>query len=101
MIANEIVGAVKIKALLNLAAKVDALCVAVDNADNLREISQMAAASDVKNLSVMVDVDYLVIAVRSLYRNSNDFEKIYKWLDIIYLTNRIQLELKGVLLIGY
>jgi hypothetical protein len=56
---------------------------------------------DIFQASVMTDVDYLVIAVRSLYKGANDFDKISKWLEIIYLTNRIRLELKGILLIGY
>ena len=49
----------------------------------------------------MVDVDYLVLAVSNLYLGSNDFEKIFVWLDTIFITNRIKLSLKGILLIGY
>ncbi len=56
---------------------------------------------DIFQASVMSEVDYLVVAVRSLYRGKNDFEHISKWLEIIYQTNRIQLELEGILLIGY
>ena len=32
---------------------------------------------------------------------SNDFEKICIWLETIYVTNRIKLSLKGILLVGY
>ena len=56
---------------------------------------------DIFEVSVMVNVDYLVLAVSNLYKGSNDFEKICVWLETIYVTNRIKLSLKGILLIGY
>lgn len=56
---------------------------------------------DVFQASMMVDVQYLVLAVRNQYRNSEDFNKIHKFLDVMYVTNRIKLDLKGILLIGY
>ena len=49
----------------------------------------------------MVNVDYLVIAVRQIYKKQQDFKKISEWLDTLFITNRIQLSLKGILLIGY
>ena len=56
---------------------------------------------DIFEASVMVNVDYLVLAVSNLYLGSNDFEKICVWLETIYATNRIKLSLKGILLVGY
>ena len=56
---------------------------------------------DIFEVSVMVNVDYLVLAVSNLYKGTNDFEKICVWLETIYVTNRIKLSLKGILLIGY
>ena len=56
---------------------------------------------DIFEVSVMVNVDYLVLAVSNLYKGSNDFEKICVWLETIYATNRIKLSLKGILLVGY
>ena len=50
---------------------------------------------------MMVETDYLVLAVRVSYSNRNDYEVIHKFLDSIYLTNKIKLDLKGILLIGY
>lgn len=50
---------------------------------------------------MMFSVEYLVIAVRNIYRNHNDFERIYPFLETMYITNRIKLPLKGILLIGY
>lgn len=56
---------------------------------------------DIFEVSVMVNVDYLVLAVSNLYKDSKDFEKICVWLDTIFITNRIKLSLKGILLVGY
>tara|TARA_B100001964_G_C13900833_1_gene451564 strand:- start:70 stop:624 length:555 start_codon:yes stop_codon:yes gene_type:complete len=56
---------------------------------------------DIFESSVMVNVDYLVLAVSNLYKVSKDYEKICVWLETIYITNRIKLSLKGILLVGY
>lgn len=65
---------------------------AVDNNQFLKDIFQA---------SMMHGVDYLVIAVRNNYRGNNDFEKIFTFLETMYISNRIILPLKGILLIGY
>lgn len=49
----------------------------------------------------MQDVDYLVIAVRNIYRTSKDFDKLITSLDALYVSNRLILPLKGILIIGY
>lgn len=56
---------------------------------------------DIFEASMMFDVDYLVLAVRNVYRGHNDFERIYVFLETMYISNRIKLPLKGILLIGY
>ena len=56
---------------------------------------------DIFEASMMFSVEFLVIAVRNIYRNHNDFERIYPFLETMYITNRIKLPLKGILLIGY
>ena len=56
---------------------------------------------DIFEASMMFGVEYLVIAVRKIYRNHNDFARIYPFLETMYITNRIKLPLKGILLIGY
>ena len=50
---------------------------------------------------MMLNTDYLILAVRKSYRGQNDFEKINSFLEAMYLTNKIKLDLKGILLIGY
>ena len=57
---------------------------------------------------MMIDTDYLILAVKNVYRNNKitktvtkDFEKINEFIETIYLTKKIDLDLKGILLIGY
>lgn len=65
---------------------------AVDNNQFLKDIFQA---------SMMFGVEYLVIAVRNDYRGGDDFQKIYTFLETMYISSRITLPLNGILLIGY
>lgn len=65
---------------------------AVDNNQFLKDIFQAC---------MMHDVLYLAIAVRNKYRGSDDFSKIESFLETLYVSGRLQLPLKGILLIGY
>ena len=65
---------------------------AVDNNQFLKDIFQA---------SMMFGVEYLVIAVRNDYRGGDDFQKIYAFLETMYISSRITLPLNGILLIGY
>lgn len=56
---------------------------------------------DIFEASMMFEVEYLILAVRNVYRGHSDFDKVYKTLETMYISNRIQLPLKGILLIGY
>ncbi len=56
---------------------------------------------DIFEASMMFDVDYLVLAVRNDYRGHDDFDRVYIFLETMYISNRIKLPLKGILLIGY
>ena len=60
---------------------------------------------DLLQVCMMDDVEYLAIAVRNVYAaggmKSQDFSQIVKWFDTLYASNRIQLPLKGILIIGY
>ena len=50
---------------------------------------------------MMHSVEYLVIGVRNIYRGSDDFKTIYTFLETLYISNRLHLPLKGILLVGY
>jgi len=56
---------------------------------------------DIFEACMMFDVEYLVLAVRNIYRTHDDFARIYTFLETLYISNRLQLPLKGILLIGY
>ena len=56
---------------------------------------------DIFEACMMFDVEYLVLAVRNVYRKHFDYERIYKFLETLYISNRLHLPLKGILLIGY
>ena len=56
---------------------------------------------DIFEASMMFEVEYLVLAVRNKYRSHYDFERIFTFLETMYISNRIKLPLKGILLIGY
>jgi len=56
---------------------------------------------DLFQACMMHDVDYLGIAVRNIYRSSRDFEKVVRFFDTMYASNRLSLPLKGILVIGY
>ena len=56
---------------------------------------------DIFQASMMVSTDYLVLAVRKIYKKNKDFEKVLSFIDAIYLTGKIRLDLKGILLVGY
>lgn len=64
---------------------------------------------DIFQACMMFGVDYLVIAVLNEYSInakgrklvSKDYEHIKTFLETLYVSNRLQLPLKGILLIGY
>ena len=56
---------------------------------------------DIFEACMMYGVDYLVLAVRNTYRNHEDFNIVSVFLETLYISNRIHLPLKGILLVGY
>lgn len=56
---------------------------------------------DIFQACMMPNVEYLVIAVRNHYHDSDDFRSIFQFLETLYISGRLQLPLKGIVLIGY
>jgi len=56
---------------------------------------------DIFQACMMFEVEYLIIAVRNHYRGNDDFARIFMFLETLYISNRLHLPLKGILLIGY
>jgi len=50
---------------------------------------------------MMVNVSYLAIAVRLDYLVRNDFYELIKFIDPLYASNRLNLPLDGILILGY
>lgn len=50
---------------------------------------------------MMHNVKYCCIAVRNIYRQSKDFEKVCNFFHTLYVSNRVQIPLEGILIIGY
>ena len=67
-----------------------------------RGVTNYQFLKDLFQACMMHDVEYLVIAVRNLYYvNNKDFEKVTSFFDTLYTSNRLNLPLKGILIIGY
>ena len=60
---------------------------------------------DIFQACMMFDVEYLVIAVLNEYSGSGfvskDYQEVKTFLETMYISNRLKLPLKGILLIGY
>ena len=64
---------------------------------------------DIFQACMMYEVEYLIIAVLNEYRfkvngqerSSHDYQSVKTFLETLYVSNRLQLPLKGILLVGY
>lgn len=66
-----------------------------------RAYSNNQFLKDVFQACMMYGVDYLIIAVRNDYRGHQDFDAIFNFFETLYINGRLQLPLKGLVLIGY
>jgi len=66
-----------------------------------RAVTNYQFLKDFFQACVMVDVEYLGIAVRQIYRGQSDYETVCSFFDTLYASGRLKTELKGVLIIGY
>ncbi len=56
---------------------------------------------DLFQACMMHDVYYLAIAVRTTYKGSQDFETVCRFFNTLYSSQRLQLPLRGILVLGY
>jgi hypothetical protein len=56
---------------------------------------------DIVQASLMHDVEYLVLAVRNDYKGHDDFKSIHTFLETLYISNRLKIPLRGIVLVGY
>ena len=66
-----------------------------------RGVTNNQFLKDLFQACMMHDVKYLGIAIRNDYRGNPDFDKVVRFFDTMYASNRLQLPLIGLLVIGY
>ena len=66
-----------------------------------RAVTNYQFLKDFYECCMMQNVDYFVVAVKNVYRSSKDFEKVCAFFRSLYVSNRVEVPLKGVLVIGY
>ncbi|OGJ64605.1 hypothetical protein A3C37_02415 [Candidatus Peribacteria bacterium RIFCSPHIGHO2_02_FULL_53_20] len=66
-----------------------------------RAVTNYQFLKDIFQACMMYGVEYLVLAVRNDYRKNDDFKRVYSFLETLYISNRLHLPLKGILVIGY
>ena len=56
---------------------------------------------DLFEACMMHDVHLLGIGVRNVYRGDRDYERVIAFFDSLYASRRLDLPLKGILVLGY
>jgi|ERR1700680_615352 len=56
---------------------------------------------DLFQACMMADVTEFAVAIRNIYRRTKNFESVCLFFETLYASNRLQLPLHGVLVIGY
>lgn len=65
---------------------------AIDNNQFLKDLFQAC---------MMHDADYFCVAVRRDYRGKDDFSMVVTFFETLYASRRLNLPLKGILVVGY
>ena len=66
-----------------------------------RGVANYQFLKDLFQACMMQKAHYLAIAVRRLYRSSQDYEGVFTFFDTLYKSNRLSLPLRGILIMGY
>lgn len=66
-----------------------------------RGVTNFQFLKDFFQACMMHDVEYLTICIRNVYAKRKDFHVVSTFFDTLYASNRLQLPLKGILIIGY
>lgn len=66
-----------------------------------RAVTNYQFLKDLFQACMMHEVDFLVIAVRNIYRTNKDFQSVITFFDTLQASGRLILPLKGILIIGY
>lgn len=66
-----------------------------------RAVTNYQFLKDLFQACMMYEVDFLVIAIRKKYKGNSDFQNVITFFDTLYASGRLQLPLKGILILGY
>jgi hypothetical protein len=66
-----------------------------------RGVTNHQFPKDLFQACMMSNVNYLCVAIRNLYKNRKDFEEVCRFFNTLYASNRLNLPLSGILVIGY
>ena len=66
-----------------------------------RAVSNYQFLKDLFQACMMQDIDNLIIAVRNSYRGNPDFDVVTTFFETLYASERLQLPLHRILIIGY
>ena len=66
-----------------------------------RAVTNYQFLKDLFQACMMNEIDYLALAIRFDYRGNPDFEKVVTFFETLYVSGRLSLPLRGVLVIGY
>lgn len=101
---------IKIPVLFSLNNKIDKFFDADAVSEDQRIVIEVEAGrayvnnqflKDIFQACMMPNVEYLILAVRNDYRGHDDFKNIFAFLETLYINSRLQLPLKGIVLVGY
>ena len=66
-----------------------------------RGVTNYQFLKDLFQACMMQEIDVLIIAVRNNYKGNSDFETVLTFFDTLYVSGRLTLPLKRILIIGY
>ncbi len=66
-----------------------------------RGVTNYQFLKDLFQACMMQDIEVLIIAVRNNYKGNSDFETVVTFFDTLYVSGRLILPLKRILIIGY
>lgn len=104
------VDKIKVPVLFNINNKIDKFFDADALSEDGKIVIEVEAGrayrnnqflKDIFQACMMPNVEYLVIAARNEYKKTDDFKAIFQFLETLYISGRLQLPLKGIVLIGY
>jgi hypothetical protein len=66
-----------------------------------RGVTNYQFLKDLFQACMMQEIDVLIIAIRNNYKGNSDFETVVTFFDTLYVSVRLTLPLKRILIIGY